>query len=90
MARAKKRKFVYREYSEDEILDAVRQAIPEGGRLWDFFAEISMESVQGDSEWERGKCEGRRELAGEILTMAMQEADTDSKVKKNLEEDHAA
>lgn len=78
----KKRRFTYTAHSDEKVYDAVRMAIPEGGIFWDYLSGVGMEPIGGNSEWERGKCEGRRELAGELLSMAMNESQLT--VEKNV------
>ena len=69
--RQRKRRFIYAQHSEEETQNAIRSGVVEGSVLWDFFSDVALDRVQGNSEFDRGRCEGRRDLAGEILSIAM-------------------
>jgi len=70
-ARRPKRRVIYREHSDEDLRNAIRGAIPEGGVLWDWLSLICLDAVNDDTDFKRGVQEGRRTLAGEILTIAM-------------------
>jgi len=67
----RKRKYVYAEHDTAEVHKAIREAVFEGGVLWDYFSVITQERVYGANEFERGVAEGMRALADQILTIAM-------------------
>ena len=69
--RTPKRRLVYREHTDEALQNEIRVAIPVGGVLWDYFSIIGMDTVDGPTEFARGVQEGRRRLAGELLTVAM-------------------
>jgi phosphoribosylaminoimidazole-succinocarboxamide synthase len=61
----------YRQHSEKEIQDAIRGAMLSNSVLMDYLQEIGLEFVDGKDDFERGIAEGRRRLAGELITVAL-------------------
>lgn len=85
MAKAKKIRPTYRERDQEEIRKFFRAAIPEGSAGWDYLCGIKMESVKGNSEFERGVAEGMRECAELLLQMAISRP-VEVTVRKNQED----
>lgn len=69
--RRRKIRLTFVERSQDEIAEAFRDHVNQGGVLWDYFCSILADRVHGANEFERGVAEGMRQLADEILTMAI-------------------
>lgn len=81
----KRRNYIPDAYTEEYILAAVQAAVPQGGAIEYLFQTILTEAITGRDEFERGKCEGRRELAGQLLAMAKPASESGHQVKKNVE-----
>ena len=73
--RPRKLRLTYVERSPQQIESAIRDAVFQGGVLWDFFSSVIAEPVKGANEFERGVAEGMRALADQILTIAMNRPD---------------
>ena len=69
--RQRKVRLTYVDRSPEQVGEAIRAAVYQGGVLWDFFSRVIAEPVSGNNEFERGVAEGMRALANEILTIAM-------------------
>jgi len=84
--RKKIRRIIYRQHSDEQIRAAIKAACPEGSIFADYLQTVCLELVEAPTEFERGVAEGKRRLAGEILTIAIT-PDTDITVERSL--DHA-
>jgi flagellar motor switch protein FliG len=80
------RRISYRQHSDEQIRAAIKAACPEGSIFHDFLQTVCLELVDAATEFERGIREGKRRLAGEILTIAIT-PDQEISVERNL--DHA-
>jgi len=63
----------YRQHSEKDIQAAIRGAISRDGEFMDYLQEVGLELVEGPDEFHRGIAEGRRRLAGELVSVALSE-----------------
>jgi hypothetical protein len=84
LKRQRKVRLTYVDRSPEQVNEAIRAAVFQGGVLWDYFSGIIAERVFGPNEFERGVAEGMRALANEILTTAMSKPDV--KVQVTQEE----
>lgn len=71
MKRQRKIRLTYVERTPEQVDAAIREAVFQGGVLWDYFSTIISEDVEGATEFERGMAEGMRRLSRTILTIAM-------------------
>ena len=69
--RQRKIRLTYVERTPEQVDAAIREAVFQGGVLWDYFSTIISEDVEGATEFERGMAEGMRRLSRTILTIAM-------------------
>lgn len=69
--RKRKPRPTYRERPEKEIQDAIRIAFQPGSVLYDYANEVIAEPVEGQGEFMMGVAEGRRRLAGELVSVAL-------------------
>ena len=67
----RKVRLTYAERPQEQIDEAIRAAVFQGGVLWDYFSSILSDDVEGATEFDRGMAEGARRLSRTILTIAM-------------------